>query len=368
MPAAPPSEPSTPPHHFLGARHPIEILRIGTGVVWLVNLVFILDPANRFWSTFSSVARSFGASTVGGPGLADFVAAHPSIFSWAVAITTGYLAVALTLGLTTRIACFVGGFFSAMLLATQFGTTFLFPGGTDVGAHPLYILIYAVLVVGMAGSHLSVDAWIGAVLSRRRAARPTAAAAPRPRPLWSAAVPARTLAVYFVVGTLISLGFGLALDVSIPPPATSAPAPMTPNAYVNLTVSLNATTGWPQYAPANFSVAPGLIEFTITDRDAPMNWSRCPCPVAGTIGGVEYINGSPYARVPAANVAHTFNVPQLGVQVLSPGGSVVQFEIDVTQAGDYTWFCLAPCGAGSDPYSTPPMGVPGYMTGTMTIM
>ncbi|EQD42379.1 hypothetical protein B1B_14079, partial [mine drainage metagenome] len=109
------------------------------------------------------------------------------------------------------------------------------------------------------------------------------------------------------------------------------------------------------------------VVFTITDRDAPMNWSGCPCSVGGTLGGIEYINGTSVGRVPSSNVAHTFNIPDLGVQVLSPGQSVVQFTVDFTHAGTFAWMCMAPCGAGADPYTSPPMGTPGYMTGTLTV-
>ncbi len=346
--------------------HAIEILRIGTGIVWLINLVFIVDPANRYWSSFSTTARSFAPTTVGGPGLADYVSAHPLFFSWAIALVTGYLAFSLILGLTTRLACFVGGFFSAMLLATQFGSTFLFPGGTDIGAHPLYILIYGVLVVGGGGTSYSVDRWMRAHLPAQPIRRLVRAPSHVP---WSAAASTNTVLAYFVAAIVVSLGIGFGLVVALP--ASSGPAPPAagtqPVAYLNLSIVLNATNGWPQYVPANFSVPVGLVVFTITDHDSPMNWSGCPCSVRGTVTGTETVNGSTVGMVPSSNVAHTFNIPDLGVQVLSPGGSVVQFEVDFTHAASYAWMCMAPCGAGANPYTTPPMGTPGYMTGTLTV-
>ena len=353
-------------HHW-NAESAIEILRIGTGIVWCLNLIFILDPRNQYWSTFSQTALSFAPSTVGGPGLAQFVAAHPEVFSWSIALITGYLAVALVLGLTTRIACFVGGFFSAVLLATQFGTTFLFPGGTDVGAHPLYILAYGVMVVGGAGRMWSVDHWLRVRLADRRAARPVPRAPASPA--WATAVSPRTLFTYFVAGTLVSLGVGFGLTVAIPvgpafPNSTTVTGPVH---YVNLSVGLNPINGWPQYSPANFSVPGGRVIFTITDTDMPMNWTRCPCPVLGAVGGVELVNGSPVNVVSSNDVAHTFNIPDLGLQILSPGLSVVKFTLDLTHAGHFVWLCLAPCGTGADPYNSPPMGIPGYMTGTLTV-
>lgn len=365
-----PSETPTPsPSAGWGNKHAIELLRIGVGVVWTVNLVFILDPDNRYWSTFSQTALSFAPTTLGGPGLAQYVAGHPLFFSWGIALVTAYLALALLLGVTTRIACFVGSFFSALLLATQFGSTFLFPGGTDVGAHPLYILVYGVLVVGGAGSSISVDQWLRHALAERRTARATAER-PVGRPIpsvWASSVSMRELVTYFVVGTLLSLalGFGLVLAIPAAPPASTVPSgPLT---YVNMTINIDPVNRFPIYSPANFSVPEGRAVFTIVDNDSPVNWTGCPCPVSGTVGGVELINGTPFARVPGTNVAHTFNIPVLGLQILTPGQSVVQFSIDLTSKGVFFWYCFAPCGTGANPYNTPPMGTPGYMTGALTV-
>jgi hypothetical protein len=345
----------------------IDLLRIGVGLVWMVNLIFIVDPQNHYWSSFSSTALSFAPSTLGGPGLAQYVAAHSLVFSWAIALLTGYLAVALLLGVTTRIACFLGSFFSAILLATQFGNTFLFPGGTDVGAHPLYILVYAVLVVGGAGHSHSIDAWLRTVLDHRRQARPVSAR-PTGRP-WTTAMSPRTIFAYFAAGTLISLAVGFGLVVALPavPASNGNGAPIGPIHYVNLSVGIDPLNGWPQYTPANFSVPTGRAVFTIVDNDMPMAWSGCPCPVGGTVGGVELLNGTAVGDVPGTNVAHTFNIPVMGLQVLSPGQSVVQFSVDLGRAGVFYWYCFAPCGTGANPYTTPPMGVPGFMTGTMTV-
>ncbi len=135
----------------------IEMLRIATGVIWLVNLLFIVLPSADYWSTFTSVAQSYSPITLGGPGFAIFVAANSLVFAWLIAFVTVYLAVALILGVTTRLACVVGTAFSLVFFITQWGATFMFPGGTDVGAHPLYIVIYAALWIGGAGQSWSVD-------------------------------------------------------------------------------------------------------------------------------------------------------------------------------------------------------------------
>lgn len=345
---------------------PFELLRIGTGIVWLVNLLFILYPPNDYWGNFSANALTFAPTTIGGPGFADFVSAHPLIFSWAIALVTGYLAASMLLGLTTRAACVIGCCFSGVLFATQFGSTFFFPGGTDVGEHPLYILIYLTLVLGGAGSSYSVDHvirdwWAGARLSRSRGGVPAVAAQ-------STGLGAHALFAYATAGLLVSFGVGVGLVVLLPVGPTAGPvAPTGPTTYMNLTIVINATNGWPQYVPANFSVPAGRVVFTIVDTDTPMNWSGCLCVVHGTAGGTEEINGTPVSVVSKANVAHTFSIPTLGLETFSPGESTVTFVVDLIGPGVYTWYCLAPCGMGADPYDTPPMGTPGYMTGTMTV-
>ncbi len=141
----------------------IDLLRMGMGILWGFNLLFILLPANQYFPNFASTARSYASQSLGGPGVADFVALHPVFFGWLIAFVTVYLTVALLFGITTRLACYVGIMVSVFFLWTQFLMTFMFPGGTDVGAHPLYILIYLMLIIGGAGKYLSADCliWVG---------------------------------------------------------------------------------------------------------------------------------------------------------------------------------------------------------------
>lgn len=143
-------------------------------------------------------------------------------------------------------------------------------------------------------------------------------------------------------------------------PTSSGPA------HMYLTIQINPADGMPQYSPANFTVPQGTVIFTIADFDDVVNWSACTCTVGGTVGGTELINGTSVSQVPTSNAAHTFTVPALGVNVVSPGGgSTVTFTLDLTQAGAFVWICNAPCG--SDGYQGTPMGTAGYMSGTMTV-
>jgi hypothetical protein len=141
------------------ADHWIEYLRIGLGAIWLANLVFVVDPANQFFASFATTAQSYGPSTpaiLGGSSLANLVAAHTGLFAALIALATGYLAVAFLLGVTVRPALVVGTVFTTLLLVTQWGQTFVFPGGTDVGPMPLYLLMYGILWVGGAGTYLTL--------------------------------------------------------------------------------------------------------------------------------------------------------------------------------------------------------------------
>ncbi len=138
----------------------VEVLRIGLGLVWAMNLIFIVDPANQFFPTFSSTASSYAPTTLGGPGLAQFVAAHGAVFSVLIAVATAYLAFAFLTGTTTRWACVVGFFLSGFFLVTQWGSTFYFPGGTDVGPHPLYMLLAVGLFLAPAGRSWALDPYL----------------------------------------------------------------------------------------------------------------------------------------------------------------------------------------------------------------
>jgi uncharacterized membrane protein YphA (DoxX/SURF4 family) len=153
------------------------MLRLGIGLVWAFNLVFIFDPENGFFTSFSATAASYAPVSLGGAGFPAFVASHSVIFSWLIAGVTVYLAIAFLLGITTRFACLVGGAFAIALLVSQFGGTFVMPGGTDVGPMPLYLAAYLALAVGRAERYLSIDAvlarhgHLGAVRSTAQSAR-----------------------------------------------------------------------------------------------------------------------------------------------------------------------------------------------------
>lgn len=141
--------------HF---RRGVVALRVGVGVIWALNFLFVAWPANGFFQGFGATAESFEPTSFGGPTLAAAAAANAPWLAFVVAGVTAYLAVAFILGATTRVACGVGIAFNVVLLVTQFGLIVVVPGGTDVGPQPLYLLIYLILLIGHAESVWSVDA------------------------------------------------------------------------------------------------------------------------------------------------------------------------------------------------------------------
>ncbi|MCI4372983.1 MAG: hypothetical protein L3K02_05015 [Thermoplasmata archaeon] len=141
-------------------------LRLGLGLLWAVNLVYIFDPSNQFWSGFGSTAASYSSQTLGGGGLALFVADHPLLFAGLIAGVTLYLAVAFLLGLSARAACVVGALFNLALLMTQWTQISTFPGSTDVGAQPLYLAMYVALFLGYDSPRYTLDHLLTVPLSR----------------------------------------------------------------------------------------------------------------------------------------------------------------------------------------------------------
>ena len=165
--------------------------------------------------------------------------------------------------------------------------------------------------------------------------------------------------------------------------AAASPGPNNPSSAVPVTLTINnpfdtANNGSAdQYSPANFSVpANTLLEFVITNYDNGVN----PPPpqytnASGVNGNCVYVNATPAGlgpcshSLPADQIAHTFTIPALSLNVPVPtaantsagaSGAQVIFIASFDTPGSYTWQCMAPC----DPWS---METPGFMQGTMTV-
>lgn len=131
--------------------------------------------------------------------------------------------------------------------------------------------------------------------------------------------------------------------------------------------------GWPRYVPADITLTKGAkVTLTITNNDdgtAPLPSSMATYD--NVQGGTETVDGTPVTSEPNAQVAHTFTVPELGVNVVIPaaptgGTNTIVFTFTPKKSGSFTWHCFAPCGSGSDGM-TGAMATSGWMEGTVTV-
>ncbi len=143
-------------------------------------------------------------------------------------------------------------------------------------------------------------------------------------------------------------------------PSTTAAA--TPPKTVNITLigKIDADKGpagtftskehWPALAPSDIKASKGdTVVLTIKEYDS----APTPLPAGSTYntvaGGTEKVNGKAVTKVSNTDIAHTFSVPELGINAplaKAPEGGVttmvVTFKAD--KAGNFVWRCLTPCG------------------------
>lgn len=218
----------------------------------------------------------------------------------------------------------------------------------------------------------------------------------------------------FVLVTMVLIaaaGIGIGWGIGTTVPGSPAPAgpttsiqPGTParDTTYKLTmveimdVAWNSTIMQPKFyvlgshgleSAANISLpAHTLIQLTVFSYDTPTDdVSSQSAVVAGATGGtmtfyngtlatgfdnetmaqVESI-GTNVTAVPIATVAHTFSIPQLGVNIPVVGGSTELAYLRFDQTGTYQWLCMTPCGFGPNA-GEGAMSTPGWMTGTVTV-
>jgi hypothetical protein len=180
--------------------------------------------------------------------------------------------------------------------------------------------------------------------------------------------------VFLSVGVLVLLLTGCGTQ----PTAKPAPIPQ-PERHVqaNLDIIVNQPgyqEDWPAYSPNKLVVpANSLVTITLHDYDlgldSPMPKGTPFATVQGTIGGVAYLNGKPYAALAPEKIAHTFTIPQLHINVPLPGfgkeSDTISFTFRIGKAGTYTFQCFDPCGTGKSGFEGP-MATKGYMVGTLS--
>lgn len=160
--------------------------------------------------------------------------------------------------------------------------------------------------------------------------------------------------------------------------ASAAPASTTHLALDILPVKPGGPAeNWPAYVAASSLSVPANQTITMTIRnfdlgDAALADNSPLAKVQGTVGGVATFDGKNYTALDPAKVAHTFTVPQLGLNVPIPGDApdnatylTVTFSFHTGNAGTYTFECLAPCGTGTG--FGGPMASMAYMKGTLSV-
>jgi hypothetical protein len=130
-----------------------------------------------------------------------------------------------------------------------------------------------------------------------------------------------------------------------------------------------------------FLPAHTLIQLTIISYDTPtMGSTDLEGKVTGTVGGAVYlVNGTSamgtdvsqrwgqnVTSVPGAMLAHTFSIPQLGINIPIVGGDLEIAYLTLDQTGTFQWICLTPCGFGANGMQGA-MSEPGWMEGQVTV-
>jgi hypothetical protein len=133
---------------------------------------------------------------------------------------------------------------------------------------------------------------------------------------------------------------------------------------------------------ANISLpADRMIELVIISYDTPTPPPAQYSNVTGTIGNKMYLVngtsasmsspmswGAEVSSVPTAQIAHTFTITSLGINIPVVGGDTEIAFLYLTQTGTFTWQCYTPCGFPNvNAGWSGAMITPGWMTGEVTV-
>jgi hypothetical protein len=162
--------------------------------------------------------------------------------------------------------------------------------------------------------------------------------------------------------------------------APTASAPKTDK--ITLVGQIDATSGpagtftkkakWPALAPANVTVGQGdTVVLTIKEYDDAPTALPAGSPYNAVAGGTMTVNGVATTTVSNADIAHTFSVPELGLNAPLPkaatgGFSTIVFTFKAGKAGTYGWRCFTPCGDGANGM-TGAMATKGWMQGNLIV-
>ncbi len=132
--------------------------------------------------------------------------------------------------------------------------------------------------------------------------------------------------------------------------------------------------------PANTLIEVTIINYDNGNASVPSNYQA----VTGTVGnqitvvnntgmnstqtskGISIKGAWTTSSIPVADIAHTFTVSGLNLNVPIVMSSIVQFSFESGSANSYTWQCYADCGSGPSGWAQA-MVTPGWMTGTISV-
>ena len=164
--------------------------------------------------------------------------------------------------------------------------------------------------------------------------------------------------------------------------APAAPAAKAKTVNITMIGKIDANKGpvgtftskehWPAMAPSDLTFGKGdTVVLTIKEYDDAPTALPAGSPYGTVVGGTMTVNGVAGTSVTNANIAHTFSIPSLGINVpltKAPEGGVstTVFTFTVDKAGSYTWRCFTPCGGGADGM-TGSMATKNWMQGNVIV-
>lgn len=206
------------------------------------------------------------------------------------------------------------------------------------------------------------------------------------RPTW---LPTPVIVVVALVGVLAGLALSVAAVAGVAKavrvvvqPAAAAKADPVRHPGVSesmriLTGKMDGHPGWPRFTHPTWTVRRGeVVTLRITSYDdgtAPLSGAQKMYDrVGGTLGGSETINGRVVSSLPNSEIAHTFTLVGLGVNLpipAAPKGTPVTVvaRFVATRAGTWVWQCYAPCGSGPNSMGGA-MSTKGWMEGAVRVL
>lgn len=175
--------------------------------------------------------------------------------------------------------------------------------------------------------------------------------------------PLQMIGVGLIVGAIAvtaSACGGSSTGATAPAATTAAPVAKTVN--IDMIGKIDADKGpagtftskehWPAMAPSDLTFAAGdTVVLTIKEYDDAPTALPAGSPYNAVAGGTMTLEGAATTTVSNENIAHTFSIPELGINVplsKAPDGgfstTVFTFTVAKDKAGTYTWRCFTPCG------------------------